>query len=170
MDFESISLAARTQCQMQVIQSLHILAVCGRMHGSFYVISVHAECLPSARLAQSVERKALNLVVVGSSPTVGVTWCWCAGVVAENGGTHRVVSMLVMYGCMYLCLSACMHACMHACILVRRHACRHVCMRVCMHACMHAYLHGCMYVGMHARVCSHVRMDVCTCACTHTCM
>ena len=26
----------------------------------------------SARLAQSVERKALNLVVVGSSPTVGV--------------------------------------------------------------------------------------------------
>ena len=28
--------------------------------------------LLSARLAQSVERKALNLVVVGSSPTVGV--------------------------------------------------------------------------------------------------
>ena len=28
----------------------------------------------SARLAQSVERKALNLVVVGSSPTVGVFW------------------------------------------------------------------------------------------------
>ena len=28
--------------------------------------------LTSARLAQSVERKALNLVVVGSSPTVGV--------------------------------------------------------------------------------------------------
>ncbi len=27
--------------------------------------------LTSARLAQSVERKALNLVVVGSSPTVG---------------------------------------------------------------------------------------------------
>jgi hypothetical protein len=26
---------------------------------------------PKARLAQSVERKALNLVVVGSSPTVG---------------------------------------------------------------------------------------------------
>jgi hypothetical protein len=26
---------------------------------------------PTARLAQSVERKALNLVVVGSSPTVG---------------------------------------------------------------------------------------------------
>ena len=29
--------------------------------------------LPDARLAQSVERKALNLVVVGSSPTVGVS-------------------------------------------------------------------------------------------------
>ena len=28
--------------------------------------------LINARLAQSVERKALNLVVVGSSPTVGV--------------------------------------------------------------------------------------------------
>ena len=28
----------------------------------------------SARLAQSAERKALNLVVVGSSPTVGVAW------------------------------------------------------------------------------------------------
>ena len=27
-----------------------------------------------ARLAQSVERKALNLVVVGSSPTVGDAW------------------------------------------------------------------------------------------------
>ena len=27
---------------------------------------------PDARLAQSVERKALNLVLVGSSPTVGV--------------------------------------------------------------------------------------------------
>jgi hypothetical protein len=29
----------------------------------------------SARLAQSAERKALNLVVVGSSPTVGVCHC-----------------------------------------------------------------------------------------------
>ena len=42
-----------------------------------------------ARLAQPVERKALNLVVVGSSPTVGVTtaaplgrWGCCAGVPA----------------------------------------------------------------------------------------
>ena len=31
----------------------------------------------SARLAQSVERKALNLVVVGSSPTVGVIALQC---------------------------------------------------------------------------------------------
>ena len=29
---------------------------------------------PKARLAQSVERKALNLVVVGSRPTVGAFW------------------------------------------------------------------------------------------------
>ena len=32
----------------------------------------------SARLAQSVERKALNLVVVGSSPTVGVAMERCS--------------------------------------------------------------------------------------------
>ena len=43
--------------------------------------SVAQHCLgwfrtcPSARLAQSAERKALNLVVVGSSPTVGVLFC-----------------------------------------------------------------------------------------------
>ena len=35
----------------------------------------------SARLAQLVERKALNLVVVGSSPTVGVLYfCVVLGV------------------------------------------------------------------------------------------
>ena len=37
------------------------------MTGSFQF-----QILAEARLAQSVERKALNLVVVGSSPTVGV--------------------------------------------------------------------------------------------------
>ena len=31
--------------------------------------------ISTARLAQSAERKALNLVVVGSSPTVGVSAC-----------------------------------------------------------------------------------------------
>ena len=34
-----------------------------------------AEPHPTARLAQLAERKALNLVVVGSSPTVGVSSC-----------------------------------------------------------------------------------------------
>ena len=34
-----------------------------------------AGLLSTARLAQSAERKALNLVVVGSSPTVGVLLC-----------------------------------------------------------------------------------------------
>ena len=33
---------------------------------------LHFSPFHQARLAQSVERKALNLVVVGSSPTVGV--------------------------------------------------------------------------------------------------
>ena len=37
-----------------------------------------------ARLAQSAERKALNLVVVGSSPTVGVSH---AEVVSRNDFT-----------------------------------------------------------------------------------
>ena len=40
------------------------------------VVVLHLVCAPcvwpQARLAQSAERKALNLVVVGSSPTVGV--------------------------------------------------------------------------------------------------
>ena len=35
-------------------------------------------CVKEARLAQSVERKTLNLVVVGSSPTVGDCFC-CDG-------------------------------------------------------------------------------------------
>ena len=34
--------------------------------------NINIKILTTARLAQSVERKALNLVVVGSSPTVGV--------------------------------------------------------------------------------------------------
>ena len=36
-----------------------------------------------ARLAQSAERKALNLVVVGSSPTVGDFCCEWIGMVFE---------------------------------------------------------------------------------------
>ena len=39
-----------------------------------YVCGV-CECNHEARVAQSVERKALNLVVVGSSPTVGASFC-----------------------------------------------------------------------------------------------
>ena len=34
------------------------------------------DSLVLSRLAQLVERKTLNLVVVGSSPTVGVPFCW----------------------------------------------------------------------------------------------
>ena len=37
----------------------------------FCVVYVQTKILAAARLAQSAERKALNLVVVGSSPTVG---------------------------------------------------------------------------------------------------
>jgi hypothetical protein len=42
--------------------------------------------LPPARLAQSAERKALNLVVVGSSPTVGVSFVVNAKVRREHKG------------------------------------------------------------------------------------
>ena len=44
-----------------------------------------------ARLAQSAERKALNLVVVGSSPTVGVTYL-CKGVAALDGVINQIRS------------------------------------------------------------------------------
>jgi hypothetical protein len=46
----------------------------GRRDTELGAIDLDAElnCVHKARLAQSVERKALNLVVVGSSPTVGV--------------------------------------------------------------------------------------------------
>jgi hypothetical protein len=46
----------------------------GRRGAELDAIDLGAElgCVHKARLAQSVERKALNLVVVGSSPTVGV--------------------------------------------------------------------------------------------------
>ena len=42
-------------------------------HGYQYLdgASDYLSSLATARLAQSAERKALNLVVVGSSPTVG---------------------------------------------------------------------------------------------------
>ena len=42
------------------------------VHGGTRVGSVQFAYISEARLAQSAERKALNLVVVGSSPTVGV--------------------------------------------------------------------------------------------------
>ena len=45
----------------------------------------------AARLAQSAERKALNLVVVGSSPTVGVTYL-CKGVAALEGVINQIRS------------------------------------------------------------------------------
>ena len=38
-----------------------------------------SHAIRSSRLAQLVERKTLNLVVVGSSPTVGVPFCFSAG-------------------------------------------------------------------------------------------
>ena len=41
-------------------------------------------CISTARLAQSAERKALNLVVVGSSPTVGVSWICGGSCVADH--------------------------------------------------------------------------------------
>ena len=47
----------------------HVLGWQRRMQTVEYAVPTWC---PAARLAQSAERKALNLVVVGSSPTVGV--------------------------------------------------------------------------------------------------
>ena len=44
------------------------------MHYDIVVQKYHS--FHPARLAQSVERKTLNLVVVGSSPTVGIFFCF----------------------------------------------------------------------------------------------
>ena len=44
----------------------------GALHGCDIGKCIGPVRTASARLAQSVEHKALNLVVVGSSPTVGV--------------------------------------------------------------------------------------------------
>ena len=52
-------------------------------HTQHLLHSVNAcACCVQARLAQSAERKALNLVVVGSSPTVGVS-------LVRSESTHR---------------------------------------------------------------------------------
>ena len=42
----------------------------------FFARYISPAASATARLAQSVERKALNLVVVGSSPTVGAFLCF----------------------------------------------------------------------------------------------
>ena len=46
----------------------------------------------TARLAQSAERKALNLVVVGLSPTVGVLFARSTCALAELAGVFGVFS------------------------------------------------------------------------------
>jgi hypothetical protein len=48
----------------------------------------HSLCA-SARLAQSVERKALNLVVAGSSPTVGVNILYTQNKVTLAGVSRK---------------------------------------------------------------------------------
>ena len=47
----------------------------------------------TARLAQSAERKALNLVVVGSSPTVGafLIYSWVLFTSADLAGRYAVI-------------------------------------------------------------------------------
>ena len=50
-----------------------------------------------SRLAQLVERKTLNLVVVGSSPTVGVTFLyfcvWCVGTFCNSAMRRAFASI-----------------------------------------------------------------------------
>ena len=49
-----------------------------RLWGALTLCHTFPKSAFSARLAQSVELKALNLVVVGSSPTVGVSQHWAS--------------------------------------------------------------------------------------------
>ena len=56
---------------------------------AFAMYSHHTILQPLARLDQSVQRRALNLVVVGSSPTVGVSifgdvWFLCRRACAKK--------------------------------------------------------------------------------------
>ena len=51
----------------------------------------------SARLAQPAERKALNLVVVGSSPTVGALQMWDAMLGTEERVGAPLLRMLCLY-------------------------------------------------------------------------
>jgi hypothetical protein len=60
------------------------------MHSNGLIIGNLLALGAIARLAQSAERKALNLVVVGSSPTVGV----CTG---RPTGNPRITSMAAMH-------------------------------------------------------------------------
>ena len=54
-----------------VLQGLALVASCETRHAQ-RLLGIWDLAVARARLAQSAERKALNLVVVGSSPTVGV--------------------------------------------------------------------------------------------------
>ena len=66
----SVSISAR---QMAPDNSAAIAPpICGGNCVAHLQFADWAAALVTARLAQSAERKALNLVVVGSSPTVGV--------------------------------------------------------------------------------------------------
>ena len=58
----------------------------------YLATSCHDLKLLSARLAQSAERKALNLVVVGSSPTVGV-----AEVQAATTWTQELLHLIQLF-------------------------------------------------------------------------
>ena len=115
---------------------------------------------PAARLAQSAERKALNLVVVGSSPTVGVvgecmlrcSLCVCVFVRACV--------------CLHVCVCACVFVCVlvHACVCVCAYA--RACAWVCAHVCPHVSVWSvffCVWDGGKL-ICACVRASGCVCA------
>ena len=58
--------------------------------GSGVILAQVPTAVLVARLAQLVERKALNLVVVGSSPTVGIPFCEWAFLVVSGRSPLRV--------------------------------------------------------------------------------
>ena len=70
---------------LRVFRVVRVVWAFGRVVSAMCFNNVVRSLNAGARLAQSVERKALNLVVVGSSPTVGV-FSFCAIVFAIAGG------------------------------------------------------------------------------------
>ena len=67
------------------------------MIGRCYINKYHSTTSVQARLAQSVERKALNLVVVGSRPTVGVRFFFLVSVLFSSSAFSYFGLLILLF-------------------------------------------------------------------------